>query len=39
MIDLNKPGNPYNIYGKDVFSTFSTHLPKEIDIYLRHVYT
>lgn len=39
MIDLNRAGNPSNIYGKDVFSTFSTNLPKEVNVFLRHVVT
>jgi hypothetical protein len=39
MIDLNKAGNPANIYGKDVFSTFSLNLPKEVNVFLRHVET
>jgi hypothetical protein len=32
--DLGKPGNPSTIVGKDIFSTFSNKLGKELDIYL-----
>ncbi len=39
MTDLKKSGNPGNIYGKDVFSTFSYNLPKEVNIFLRHIMT
>lgn len=39
MIDLGKPGNPSNFAGKDVFSTFSNKLPKEVNIFLKHIYT
>ena len=37
--DLRSPGNPGNIVGKDIFSTFSNKLGKEIDIYLQHMIT
>jgi hypothetical protein len=39
MIDLNKPGDPGNLYGKDVFSTFSSILAKEVNVFLRHSVT
>lgn len=39
MVDLSKPGDPSNLAGKDVFSTFSNKLPKEVNIFLKHVYT
>ena len=39
MIDLRKKGDPSFITGKDVFTTFSNKLPKEVNVFMRHVET
>lgn len=34
ITDLRRPGDPGTIVGKDIFSTFSNKMGKEIDIYM-----
>ena len=38
ITDLKNPKHPYSTVGKDVFTTFSNRLSKEVNIYLRHVF-
>jgi hypothetical protein len=37
-INLDNFNNPYNFMGRDIFTTFSSSLEKEFDIFMRNTY-
>jgi hypothetical protein len=38
-VDIKSPDRPHTIIGKDIFTTISNRLTKQIDLYLRPITT